>query len=87
MKMVNLSTFCCVYKNYSNNCAGKAATSISRTVSIEAVRRHVQPIPENPHHPVIQKVFADIREKNANFILMQNGTEISTDFKVIPVTV
>ena len=48
---------------------------------------HVQPIPENPHDPVIQKVFANIRKKNANFTLMQNGTELSTDFKVTPVTV
>lgn len=56
-------------------------------MSVEAVRQHIQPIPENPHDPVIQKVFANIRKKNANFTLMQNGTELSTDFKVTPVTV
>ena len=65
---------------------GKASTSISRTVSVEAVRQHVQPIPENPHDPVIQKVFADIRKKNANFTLMQSGTELSTDLKVTNVS-
>lgn len=45
------------------------------------MRQHIQPIPENPHDPVIQKVFADIREKNA---LMQNSIELSTDLKVTP---
>ena len=65
---------------------GKASTSISRTVSVEAVRQHVQPIPENPHGPVIQKVFADIRKKNANFTLMQSGKELSTDLKVTNVS-
>ena len=44
------------------------------------MRQHVQPIPENPHDPVIQKVYA-------NFTLVQNGKELSTDFKVSPVTV
>ena len=48
------------------------------------MRQLVQPIPENPHDPVIQKIFANIREKNANFTLMQNSIELSTDFKVTP---
>ena len=54
-----------VYKTTIIICRN-TATSISRTVSVEVVRQHVQPIPGNPHDPVIQKVFADIREKNAN---------------------
>ena len=47
-----------------------------------AARQYIRPIPENPHDPVIQEVFADIRNKNANFTLIQNGMELSTNSKV-----
>lgn len=50
--------------------------------SIEAARQNIHPIPENAEDPIIQEVFARIRNMNANLVLMQNGMSSAVNLPV-----
>ena len=43
-----------------------------RSVNVEAMRQHFELIPDDPCSPIVQKIFTEIQNMNANFVMMQN---------------